>query len=85
MVVIRAESGGVTANRSYNIAAERQQLSEKKGVFVGKKRVCGLDLGPAHFEVLICVWLIMGSDVMAVLREQLPKSFLIGTLVHCKQ
>lgn len=66
MVVMRAESGGVTASRSYNIAAERQTTLRKKEVFVGKK--CS-----------------MGSDSMSVLREQLHKSFLIGTLVHCKQ
>lgn len=40
MVVKRAESGRVTANRSYNIAAERQQLSEEKECLW--KKTCSL-------------------------------------------
>lgn len=35
MVVIKAEIGGVTANRDFNIAAERQQLSEKGCLWKG--------------------------------------------------
>lgn len=53
MVVKRAKSGGVTANRSYNIALERQQLSEKRSICGEKKKVrCSLWLrsGPCPFR-----------------------------------
>lgn len=36
---------------------------QKKRSICGKNSVlCGLDQGPAHLEVLVCVSLIMGSD-----------------------
>lgn len=49
-MVIRAESGGVAANRSYNIAAERQQLLEEKECLW--KKTCSLWLrsGPCLFR-----------------------------------
>lgn len=52
---MRAESGDVAANRSYNIAAERQQLSEKRSICGEKGVLCGLDQDLAHLEVLVCV------------------------------
>lgn len=56
VVVKRAESGSVIANRSYNIAAESNSF-QKKREYLWKKPhfFCGLDQGPAHLEVLVCV------------------------------